>query len=150
MAAGGKLTISTASAGDPHGGGFPGRAWARLQVDDTGSGITADVLGSVFDPFFTTKPPGQGVGLGLAVVRAIVTRWGGQLDVTSAPGAGTTVVMLFPAAASPGAPAAAGTGSWSEARAYRRRGGRRTMVTKKSSMDWIACMNWTRSTGFVT
>ncbi len=105
MAAGGKLTISTASAGDPRGGGFPERAWARLQVDDTGSGITADVLGRVFDPFFTTKPAGQGAGLGLAVVCAVVTRWGGQLDVTSAPGAGTTVAMLFPSAASPAAAA---------------------------------------------
>lgn len=125
MAAGGKLTISTASAGDPRGG-FPERAWARLQVDDTGSGIAADVLESVFDPFFTTKPPGQGVGLGLAVVRAIVTRSGGQLDVTSAPGAGTTVAMLLPGAASPGAPAASRPGARDEVIPAGAGGGRRS------------------------
>ncbi len=97
MAEGGRLAISTANAGSAGKDREPGPTWAQLRISDTGTGISADVLGNVFDPFFTTKEPGQGTGMGLAVVHAIVTRWGGRLDVTSSPGAGVTFTIFFPA-----------------------------------------------------
>jgi signal transduction histidine kinase len=75
-----------------------------LRVADTGSGIPPDILGSVFDPFFSTKPPGSSAGLGLTVARAITARWGGRITVDSAPGTGTTVTVLFPAAQNQPAP----------------------------------------------
>lgn len=99
----GCVVISTANeeAGPPEGAGPP-RSWVRVQVRDCGPGIGEGVIGRVFDPFFTTKKPGEGTGLGLAVAHAIVTRWGGRIELGSRPGAGTTVTMLFPAAPGPG------------------------------------------------
>ena len=96
----GRMTISTASVKDARlSSTAPPRDCVRLQVHDAGAGISGEILDSVFDPFFTTKPPGQGVGLGLAVVHAIMTRWGGRVDLQSKPGEGTTVTALFPVAA---------------------------------------------------
>ena len=59
--------------------------------------MTPDVLGHLFEPFFTTKPEGQGTGLGLSTVYAIVSHWGGGVSVTSAPSQGSTFVVYFPA-----------------------------------------------------
>jgi two-component system cell cycle sensor histidine kinase/response regulator CckA len=93
---GGAVTIRTCNA-DGTAGDRPAGRYARLEVRDTGSGISTDVLDKIFDPFFTTKPAGRGAGLGMAVVRAIATRSGGRVEVESEPGAGTSVAMLFPA-----------------------------------------------------
>jgi signal transduction histidine kinase len=68
-----------------------------VEVSDTGSGIAPDVRRRVFDPFFTTKPPGQGTGLGLSVCYGIVNAHGGEIDIASAPGEGTTVRVRLPA-----------------------------------------------------
>jgi signal transduction histidine kinase len=92
----GAVTIRTCNA-DGTAGARPAGRYARLEVRDTGSGISTDVLDKIFDPFFTTKPAGRGAGLGMAVVRAIATRSGGRVEVESEPGAGTSVAMLFPA-----------------------------------------------------
>jgi len=102
----GRLAVSTAEVAENElDSDVPVRVWAQVQVRDAGQGISGDVMGKVFDPFFTTKPPGQGNGLGLAVAHAIVTRWGGRIDLRSVPGLGTTVTILFPAAgAVPGRP----------------------------------------------
>ena len=97
IAKGGAVTIRTCNADGTIGARPAGRC-ARLEVRDTGSGISADVLDKIFDPFFTTKPAGRGAGLGMAVVRAIATRSGGRVEVESEPGAGTSVAMVFPAA----------------------------------------------------
>ena len=67
--------------------------WARLQVEDDGSGMEPGVLERIFEPFFTTKAPGQGTGLGLASVKGIVEAWGGRLRATSAPGEGSTFTV---------------------------------------------------------
>lgn len=75
-----------------------GRAVA-LQVQDDGEGISEELLGHVFDPFFTTKEEGKGVGLGLAVVYGIVEAHGGQIDVRSTRGQGTTVEVVLPLSA---------------------------------------------------
>lgn len=69
---------------------------ARLEVSDTGCGMSPDVQARVFDPFFTTKPTGRGTGLGLAMVAAMVQRAGGQVSIASAPGRGTCVTVELP------------------------------------------------------
>ncbi len=70
--------------------------WVRLAVRDTGIGIDADVLPRVFDPYFTTKRPGQGTGMGLAVVHGIVENHAGKIEITSKPGRGTSVLVYLP------------------------------------------------------
>ncbi len=101
MPDGGRLTIRTADAqaGEPDLAGTacgrPGR-YARLDVRDTGGGMPPEVVSRVFEPFFTTKPTGLGAGLGLATVHGIVRRAAGRLEVSSAPGQGTTMTVLLP------------------------------------------------------
>lgn len=75
------------------------RGRAVGEVRDNGRGIAPEHLSRVFDPFFTTKPVGQGMGLGLAICHAVVTACGGEIDVHSAPGEGTTFRLTLPPAA---------------------------------------------------
>jgi signal transduction histidine kinase len=70
----------------------------RIEIEDDGPGMSAEVLGHIFDPFFTTKDVGEGTGLGLAVAQAIVAEHGGRIDVTSQPGAGARFAIVLPAA----------------------------------------------------
>jgi signal transduction histidine kinase len=73
----------------------------RVTIADTGQGISAEHLPKIFDPFFTTKASGQGTGLGLYNVRAIVRKYKGELTVDSQVGKGTTFSLVFPIVASP-------------------------------------------------
>ncbi len=69
----------------------------RLEVSDTGTGMTPEVLERAADPFFTTKPPQEGTGMGLAMVHGIITGMGGILRLESVPGQGTTAIIELPA-----------------------------------------------------
>jgi signal transduction histidine kinase len=89
MPDGGQLRI--AARAHPAPGGAPGVA---VVISDTGGGIPAEVLPSVCEPFFTTRP--QGTGLGLAIAKRFVEQNGGQLEIASQPGAGTTVRVWLP------------------------------------------------------
>src|SRR6266404_9016162 len=63
---------------------------------DTGAGIAPENVKRIFDPFFTTKPVGEGTGLGLSISHSIIERHGGKIEVTSAPGKGTTFTISIP------------------------------------------------------
>jgi len=67
----------------------------EIRVEDTGTGIPADVLPHIFEPFFTTKR-GKGTGLGLSITQAYIRNHGGEIDVESIPGQGTTVRVTMP------------------------------------------------------
>jgi signal transduction histidine kinase len=94
---GGEVVISTdrydvpASPAD----NLPGGPYVRVRVKDNGQGISPEKVNRIFDRFFTTKG-GQGTGLGLPQVRALMRRTGGHLEVASEPGIGTTFDLLFP------------------------------------------------------
>jgi signal transduction histidine kinase len=73
---------------------LPGR-YARLEVRDTGTGIPNEVLAHIFEPFYSTKPHDRRSGLGLATLYAIVSQYGGCVNVKSEPG-GTMFEILLP------------------------------------------------------
>ncbi len=81
MPQGGELTIRTRLVGDGQ---------LRVDVQDTGCGISKENLRKLFTPFFTTKEKGKGVGLGLAVTHGIIERHKGRIEVQSEVGKGTT------------------------------------------------------------
>ena len=101
MPAGGTLTIATRAVGPEDvavfgDGAMPPGEYCLLSVEDTGTGIPADVLPKIFDPFFTTKDVGQGTGLGLATVYGIVKQSGGYVFAESAVGQGTRFSVYLP------------------------------------------------------
>src|SRR5262249_11648918 len=84
---GGRVTLSAAAAGD---------GAVRLSVADTGVGIPPEFLPHVFERFFRVPDRGYGTGLGLALVREIVTAHHGQVDCQSEPGKGTVFHITLP------------------------------------------------------
>ena len=87
MPDGGDLRIRTALRDGP---------WAEVTVEDTGAGMSADVLAHALEPFYTTKEIGKGTGLGLSMSYGVVKAHGGSLDIASQPGLGTTITLQFP------------------------------------------------------
>ena len=88
MPDGGTLTLA-ARMSDGH---------VRIEVRDTGSGISPEVLPRMFEPWVTTKPAGRGTGLGLSITRDLITALGGTITVTTSSGHGTTFTIELPAA----------------------------------------------------
>jgi signal transduction histidine kinase len=85
MSGGGKLTLRTSMANNQ----------VKVDIQDTGCGISKENLSKLFTPFFTTKEKGKGVGLGLAVVRRIIERHKGEIKVQSEVGKGTTFSLYL-------------------------------------------------------
>jgi two-component system cell cycle sensor histidine kinase/response regulator CckA len=102
MPYGGTLGLATANAvvdaafAREHLGAVPGD-YVAVTVHDTGCGMPPDIVARVFEPFFTTKPKGQGTGLGLSTVAAIVKQLAGFITIDSTPGSGTTFTIYLPA-----------------------------------------------------
>lgn len=103
MPDGGTITLTTETVGPPpdQAGGRrasgPDERWVQITVEDPGIGMPPAVLERAFDPFFTTK--GQGSGLGLSQVLGFVQQSAGDVQLDSEEGRGTTVRLMFPAAA---------------------------------------------------
>jgi PAS domain S-box-containing protein len=97
MPDGGRLLIQTelAHVAVMHDSLTPGD-YVRLGVQDTGSGMSSEVIARAFDPFFTTKPIGQGTGLGLSMVYGFINQTGGQVLIDSVVGRGTRVDLYLP------------------------------------------------------
>jgi len=72
--------------------------WIRVAVVDQGRGMDAEILARAGEPFFTTKSPGEGMGLGLFLTRALAEHLGGAFTIASAPGTGTEARIELPAA----------------------------------------------------
>jgi two-component system NtrC family sensor kinase len=87
----GKIVISTSHERDSLAGEY-----IRIQISDSGSGISREVIDKVFDPFYSTKPVGEGTGLGLSICHRIVAEHDGTIDVESMPGSGATFIIRLP------------------------------------------------------
>ncbi len=101
MPAGGTLTVRVdhlaVGGGSPdQPASLPAGEYACLAVSDTGCGMEEATLARAFEPFFTTKPPGEGTGVGLATVYAVIRQYGGQVVVASAPGQGSAFRVYLP------------------------------------------------------
>lgn len=70
--------------------------YVEIVISDTGTGIAPEMLETIFEPYFTTKPPGEGTGMGLAVVHGIVENYGGKIKVDSETGKGTAFKVYLP------------------------------------------------------
>lgn len=68
----------------------------RVEIEDTGHGISRENMTRIFDPFFTTKPVGKGTGLGLSLSYSIVQKHGGRIEVESEVGKGTVFRVMLP------------------------------------------------------
>ena len=70
--------------------------YVEIKVSDTGAGIAPEIIDSIFEPYFTTKGPGEGTGMGLAMVQGVVESYGGKITVDSQLGKGTTFTIYLP------------------------------------------------------
>jgi len=97
MPEGGQFTIETSMANSAEAPCEDGEQRVRLRISDTGCGMDDHTREHAFEPFFTTKGIGKGTGLGLSTVYGIVRQNNGEIQLSSAPGSGTTFDLYFPA-----------------------------------------------------
>jgi signal transduction histidine kinase len=71
-------------------------SYVKLSVQDTGCGMSAEMVDKIFDPFYTTKDAYEGAGMGLATVQGVVAQYGGLIKVNSIPNLGTVFDLYFP------------------------------------------------------
>jgi two-component system NtrC family sensor kinase len=93
--------MTSCSGGDLRVRTYASNATVRLEVTDTGCGISSDARAHIFEPFFTTKKEGEGTGLGLSVSYGIVSAHGGTIEVTETGASGTTFRVALPAVSTP-------------------------------------------------
>src|SRR5438477_13108351 len=103
MPNGGKLRNETKNVDLDKGEGVPGGRYVLLEVADTGTGMDQHTQAHIFEPFFTTKALGEGSGLGLATVYAIVKQSNGHIEVQSTVGQGSSFKIYLPATKQAGA-----------------------------------------------
>jgi signal transduction histidine kinase len=96
MPAGGTIRIGLDQAPPPDGSGLKDATYLRMKISDTGEGMDEATLKKAIEPFFSTKPLGKGTGLGLSMVHGLAVQLGGRLELTSAPGRGTTATLWMP------------------------------------------------------
>jgi signal transduction histidine kinase/ActR/RegA family two-component response regulator len=97
MPTGGRLSIRTSNISiDAAIGALQAGRHVLIEVQDTGTGMSAEICQQIFEPFFTTKSAGKGTGLGLATVRSIVEQARGDVTVDSTMGLGTTFRVYLP------------------------------------------------------
>ncbi len=101
MPAGGRIVVSVGRLDEAPEGLDGAAKWVRLRVEDSGTGMSADVVKHAFEPFYTTKGPGKGTGLGLATSFGIVAQAGGTIVVDSELGRGTRMDVLLPLSEGP-------------------------------------------------
>ena len=147
MPEGGRATISTVQITLSESEARPLRlapgVYVALCVRDEGHGMPPEVLDRATEPFFTTKPQGQGTGLGLAMVHGFVQQSGGRIEIESAPARGTTVRLLFPAAATavaaaPPAPALGGIDAAPDQQRRPTGGGTETILAVDDNAEVLA------------
>jgi signal transduction histidine kinase/ActR/RegA family two-component response regulator len=98
MPGGGKLVVNGRNVACTEGevDELPAADYVVLRVEDTGEGMSKEVMRRALDPFFTTKPVGEGSGLGLAQVYGFARQAGGTLQLASEPGQGTCASLYLP------------------------------------------------------
>jgi len=100
MPKGGKIRIQCSNvdytSAEPLPGISPGK-FVKIDIQDTGAGISRDIVDKIFDPFFTTREKGS--GLGLAICHSIISKHDGRISVESTPGEGTVFTLCLPASA---------------------------------------------------
>ncbi|GKQ51831.1 ATP-binding protein [Bradyrhizobium sp. Ce-3] len=90
-----EIRLAASQKGDP---ALPPGNYLKLSVIDSGTGMSPDVLKRAIEPFFSSKPVGKGTGLGLSMVHGLAVQLGGELQLSSAVGEGTTAALLLPVA----------------------------------------------------
>jgi CheY-like chemotaxis protein len=96
MPEGGSLSIATSIVQLDGDAELASGDYVQICVRDTGTGMDAATLERAMEPFFTTKPVGKGTGLGLAQIYGSARQSGGTVQISSSPGQGTSVRVLFP------------------------------------------------------